>query len=282
MEKESIKNVIKLVKHTGVAMIITVVIVLLFFKGCLPSYTNHGETITVPDVQNQHISQLDGILVARSLRYEVNADSGYAVDQDPLTVIDQFPLPGARVKEDRKVYVTLNAQQPPLVRMPDLIDKSLMISQITLRSYGLLTGEIEQRPDLAFNVVLEQSFDGEIIEPGTMIPKGSTVDLAIGDGFGNREISLQNYGNQPLEDVRVAIYGSGLVIGEINYTQAARTFVTEKDESGNTVQKRVEVSIGYVVRQRPEAGSNLEIGDAVDLWVFQPEAAPEGNSMLDE
>ncbi len=79
------------------------VLLIIYFFAYLPSTTNHCETITVPDIEGRHISELDEILLAKDLRYEVD-DSSYSADYKPLTVLKQYPHAGAKVKEGRRLY----------------------------------------------------------------------------------------------------------------------------------------------------------------------------------
>lgn len=282
MDFEAIKTLKPVFKHLLITVGSGLLIILLFFYGFLPSTTNHGETITVPDVKNQRLEDLEDVLVSRNLRYTVNTDSGYAADQEPLTVIDQFPKANSKVKENRRVYVTLNARKPPLVKMPALIDKSLMISQITLQSFGLKLGKIEYRPDMAANVVLEQWYKGRPIAEGAMIPKGSNIDLYIGDGYGNRYWQMYDYVNQPYEDARVGIVGIGLTIGKIEYVDNPETYIQTVSASGDTITSVINVPIGNIVRQYPPAGRTVRLQDIVDLWIYQPYAAPQEETILDD
>jgi beta-lactam-binding protein with PASTA domain len=282
MNFEVLNSLKPVAKHLLITVGSGVIIVLFFFYGYLPSTTNHGETITVPDVQNQHLNDLEDILVGRNLRYTVNADSGYNADQEPLTVIDQFPKANSQVKENRRIYVTLNARKPPLVKMPDLKDKSLMISQITLQSYGLKLGKIDYRPDMAPNVVLDQLYEGKSISAGTMIPKGAKIDLYIGDGFGNRFWQMYDYTSQPFEDAKVGIVGIGLTLGRIEYVKNPEAVVKSVSAAGDTISSVVNVSRGAIVRQYPLAGRTVRLQDVVDLWIYQPDAAPKEETILEE
>lgn len=278
MDLAALKRLIPLVKHLTIAIGIGVLIIIIFFYWFLPFRTNHGETITVPDVTNQHLTNLDDVLVTRSLRYEVNADSSYNPDQAPLTVIDQFPKAGSKVKENRKIYVTLNAENPPLVKMPNLVDKSLKIAQITLNSYGLKAGKISYKADLALNVVLEQHYRSEPVEEGKLIPKGSTVDLFIGDGNGNRFLSVQNHVNQTLEDTRVALAGMGLKVGTITNVNSPIVMIQD-----DTSTYEITVPIGNIVRQRPAPGVTVRLEDVVDLWIYQPmDSTSHENNILEQ
>lgn len=277
MNTEALKRVLPVMKHLLITVGAGVIIIIVFFNWYLPFTTNHGETITVPDIRNQHVDDLNDILLTRNLRFEVNVDSSYAPNQDPLTVIDQFPLPNAKVKENRKVYITLNALKPPLVKMPQLIDKSLKIAEITLQSYGLKSGNVEYKPDLGLNVVLEQWYNNREVLDGEMIPKGSSIDLFIGDGHGNRNFEMGDYVNRSFSDVRVALAGQGLKIGEINYVKNSGTAVLQEDSTYAIVN----VSLGYVTKHEPSMGTVVKLRDVIDLWVFQPDSIANESSILE-
>ena len=106
------------------------------------------------------LSDMNNFLGKRDFRYEVS-DSGYSSVYPPLTILKQYPKPGAYVKENRKIYLTVKAKEPQKVKMPnDLIDGSLKNAELVLRSYGLKRGEIKYKPDLAANAVLEQWYNG--------------------------------------------------------------------------------------------------------------------------
>ena len=66
--------------------------------------------------------------------------------------------------------------------MPNLVDASIRQAVALLESYGLKPGKNEFRPDPCVNCVLAQLFKGKKIESGTMIPKGSAIDLVLGRG----------------------------------------------------------------------------------------------------
>src|SRR5690606_5035633 len=120
-------------------------------------------------------------------------------------VMKQYPLAGAQVKENRKIFISLNAVNPPNVRMPKLIDSSVKNAQLVLRSFGLELGEITYKPDLAANAVLEQLHKGKPIEEGAYIAKGSKIDLVVGDGKGNTEFTIPNLMGMDLETAQFTI-----------------------------------------------------------------------------
>jgi beta-lactam-binding protein with PASTA domain len=156
------------------------------------------------------------------------------------------------VKENRKIYISLNAANPPSVKMPRLQDGSVKNAIMVLESLGLVLGDIEYVPDLAQNAVLEQHFSGKEIPEGTLIPKGSRIDLIVGDGLGNQVLTVPDVIGMDMEDAEVIIKGSGLKIG------------SKINESGDGQPP------GTVLRQTPSAGSTIRIGEVIDLWIVDP------------
>ena len=221
----------------------------VFFEWYLPSATHFGESITVPDVRGISEEELEEFLSARDLRYEITPDSAFDAEYPILSVVKQYPSPGEQVKRNRKIYLTLNQATPPSIPMPDLVDVSLKNAQLILQSTGLVLGEITYKPDLAQNAVLEQWFNGREIKPGEPVQKGSVINLVAGDGLGNQTFEVPGFMGMPLEDVEFYLIGIGLKAGGIFY---------ERNDT---------LAPGTVVRQRPEEGEEIRLGDLVDLWV---------------
>lgn len=229
--------------------------VLIFFYAYLPSYTNHGETITVPDLEGIHMSDIEDFLVKRNLRYEVN-DSAYTEIYPPLTIIKQFPKAGARVKENRKIFISVNRVNPPTVPVPELVDRSLRNAEAVLKSNELKRGAIQYKPSPFNNLVLEMQVDGKKINEGERIAKGSTIDLVVGDGYARSTFDTPDVIGRELEEGKFVILGSNLQLGLITAV-------------GDT-------SVGKIIiyEQRPIPGSKIKIGDAVDIWI-----APESDTL---
>ena len=118
--------------HLVLAAAVLIVLSVLYFYAYLPHITNHGESITVPSVEGLPITKVEDFLADHDLRYEVN-DSSYSAEYPPLTVLKQYPAAGAKVKENRKIFVSVNRKNPPTVKMPDLIDGSLTNAEAVLR-----------------------------------------------------------------------------------------------------------------------------------------------------
>ena len=253
MAKISTQSRTDLFIHIGIIVSLLLVLFLGFFFVYLPFTTNHGEAITVPDLKKKSVEDLDDFLGDRDLRYEV--DCTFVTNVPPLTIISQYPLPGSKVKEGRKIYVTVVSRTAPLIKMPKLTDMTHRSAQMLLKSVGLEEGNISYVPDMAQNAVLRQLYTGKEILPGQPIAKGTKIDLELGEGLGTAQFETPSGIGMPLDEAKIAIVGAGLKVGQVMEVPA---------EEGQAA--------GSIVRQNPDAGNKVRIGDVIDLWVT-PQAA---------
>jgi eukaryotic-like serine/threonine-protein kinase len=237
-----------LLLHFFLAAGMIILLSVLYFFVYLPNTTNHGETITVPNVEGSSISELERFLVNRNLRYEIN-DSSYSADYPPLTVLKQFPHAGSKVKEGRKIFISINRADPPTVPLPNLIDGSVVNADAVLRSNELKRGRIELVSG-PFNIVKEMKYQGVKLKAGDRVPKGAIIDLVVMDGGTGGKLEIPTFIDLPYDEAAVFISGWNLNIGKI---------ILVGDTTG-----------GVVLKQMPEPGENIKVGDAVDLWIGKP------------
>ncbi|MCF2486843.1 PASTA domain-containing protein [Dyadobacter sp. CY347] len=261
MAKISTQSRTDLFIHIGIIVSLLLVLFLGFFFVYLPFTTNHGEAVTIPDLKKKNVADLEEFLESRDLRYEV--DCTFVANVPPLTIISQYPLPGAKVKEGRKIYVTVSSRTAPLIKMPKLTDMTHRSAQMLLKSVGLEEGNISYVPDMAQNAVLRQMYNGKEILPGQAIPKGSKIDLELGEGLGTAQFEAPSVLGLPLDEAKIALIGAGLKVGQQMEIPA---------EEGQAA--------GTVVRQNPDAGNNVRIGDVIDLWITPQAVESTGNENI--
>ncbi|WP_420575480.1 PASTA domain-containing protein [Ekhidna sp.] len=267
--------------HLGVLIGSSALIVIIVFYVWLPISTNHGETITVPDIKGMTVDELDEFLGKRNLRFEATADSSYSPDHPPLAVLRQVPKPNTKVKENRKIYVTLNAESPPKVRMPKVEDLSLKSAMMVLKSYDLKLGEVKYVADVFFGVVHEAKLNGRTVLEGEKIEKGSVIDLVAGDGYGNTQFQSPNLIGLDQEEAEVAIIGSGLKIGKIEITDKALAGFAALDSAGNDILEYRSIAPGTVQQQYPRPERSVKIGDPIDIWIYKPDSVSNTATILD-
>lgn len=253
MTKISTSSKSDLLIHIGIIAALLLTLFLGFFLVYLPFSTNHGETITVPELSTMSLDEVGNLLEDRDLRYEVS-DCTFVAGAEPLTVQAQYPKAGAKVKEGRKIYLTIVKRVAPSVPMPKLTDLTFRSAELSLKSVGLVLGEKIYKPDLAKNAVLRQFYNGKEISPGAPVPKGAKIDLEIGDGLGNTSFSVPDVVGMPIDEAINVILGSNLRVG---------TKIAVDDPNKE---------VGTVVKQRPEArsGERIRVGETIDLWVVGP------------
>lgn len=168
----------------GQAFLAVIIIAVLsyFFIHWLTFTTDHGHEITVPNLAKLTEEQVEEKLDELNLDYVLLDSVDYNSDFPKYSVVEQDPLPGAKVKEGRKVYIKINASGFSSVRIPDLIQKTYREASPTLKALGLEEGTITYIANLGKDMVLEMRCKGRNLKVGDHVLKASKIDLVLGDG----------------------------------------------------------------------------------------------------
>lgn len=145
-------------------------------------YTNHGQEIEVPNVKKLAISQAADLLEQYNLKYVIIDSVEYRSNIPKGAIVEQEPFSGSKVKEDRKIYLKINASGYAEVVLPNLVQKTYRQVLPTLRGLGLDEGKIIYVPNIAKDMVLELRYKDRILKPGDKVLKTSKIDLVLGDG----------------------------------------------------------------------------------------------------
>lgn len=234
-----------------------------YFYIYLPNTTNHGEEVTVPNLTGLNIVQLEAILAPFNLRYEVG-DSSYSASHPPLTVLQQFPKPGHKVKENRKIYVSINRSTTPTLPVPNLLETgggSLANAKAVLKSNELIPGKIIYQHSPFRDLIIEMRWNGRIIQPGSRVPKGSVIDLVVGDGGSPKNFVMGNFIGIPYQNALLRLETQSLHLGNVQIPADVDTIGI----------------VCFVLKQFPAAGDSVSIGDPIDLWI-----GPKGYKLEDE
>ena len=236
--------------NLGVILILIVIIfvsVLIFLK----KFTHHGETLTVPDFKGYSIGEVQEKCKEKSLRFRV-IDSVFMPKVEYFTVVEQTPEPLSKVKVNRMIYLTISSDDPPKVKLPNVIDVSLRQATVMLQNEGLEVGDLKYVPDIAQNVVLRVEKAGRIIKPGSIIKKGVKVNLVLGDGLSSEKVQVPELYGRSLEEAMFVLSGVGLNIGSIDYN----AFV--KDSTKAIIWKQ---------NPLPNPGNVIARGEVVDVYL---------------
>jgi len=256
-------------KNLLLALAITIIVimsVMIFLR----IYTHHGQAISVPDLTGLTTSEVEDVLAARKLRFEIT-DSIFSLDVPKGTVVKQNPDPNSKVKVNRRIFLTMNAVNPERVEMPMLVGLSLRKARIDLENHGLVLGQISYQPDYAVNSVLQQMHKGSVITEGTMINKGSVIDLILGMGLSNETTLVPDVLGFDLRSAREKINDRYLNVGAVTYD--------------NSVMTDVDSLTAFVWRQYPEVKGRerLNMGMEVDLWLtIDSTLLPQADTALND
>jgi eukaryotic-like serine/threonine-protein kinase len=144
--------------------------------------TDHGNEIEVPDLRRLSEQQAEEKLDALNLDYVILDSVDFKKDFPKHSVVEQDPIAGSKVKEDRKIYLKINSSGFTTVRIPNLIEKTYRQAVPTLKALGLEEGTITYKPYLGRDMVLEMRLNGKKLNPGDKVFKSSKIDLVLGDG----------------------------------------------------------------------------------------------------
>ncbi len=169
------------VKQILIAILI-VCVTLFLFMYWISFTTNHGEEIIVPNLSKMTLEQAESKLDELNLDYELLDTVDYNADYPKLSVVQQDPDPGAKVKQNRVIYIKINSSSYSKVRVPDLIQKTYRQAVPTLLALGLEVGDTTYIPNLAKNMVLEMKINGQPIKAGLQVLKMTKISLVLGDG----------------------------------------------------------------------------------------------------
>jgi len=162
---------------------VVAILVLVFFTlKWLKITTNHGDFETVPELKGKSVDVAKIDLEDNNLVMQVQDSANYNPKYPKYSVIDQNPESGAKVKENRKIYLTLNPSGYRKVLVPNLKERTFRQAKPTLQALGFKIGNITYLDNIAKNQVLDVKFEGKSIKEGTKLPKTSKIDLVLGNG----------------------------------------------------------------------------------------------------
>ena len=172
-------------------------------------YTNHDSVlIEVADLSGLSADDALNVLAEADLEGEVT-DTVYKDGVEKLSVINQNPIAGMKVKPGRKVYLVININTIPMVKVPDLANKtSLSQARNILIRKHLKIGKITEQISLSVRTendqpVLAQYYPGTTnpIKPETEVERNSEIDLVVGVyGFGDSDsMHVQDFVDSDIE-----------------------------------------------------------------------------------
>lgn len=171
----------------GLALLVIVFLVFVVLQW-LSSTTNHSEFVEVPDFSKMSVMEMRKAVEEADLRYEVLDSANFNPDYPRFSIIEQDPVAGNKVKEDRKIYFTVNPSGYKKVTLPNVIQVTQRNAASMLRAVGLDVQRVTYIDQIGKDMVYYIKYKGKQVSPGEKLPKTSKVELVCGNGrIGERE-----------------------------------------------------------------------------------------------
>ncbi|MFT5847610.1 MAG: beta-lactam-binding protein with PASTA domain [Psychroserpens sp.] len=168
-------------KQLGLAVIALIIIVILVMQ-FLKSTTNHGEFIKVPELKGKSLATVEIELNDNDLVMEIQDSANYNPKYPKFSVIEQYPTAGSQVKENRKIYLTLNPSGYRKVSVPNIVRRTFRQAKPTLETLGFEVGKVTYIDDIGLEEVIAIHYKGKTVKAGDMLPLTSKIDVVLGNG----------------------------------------------------------------------------------------------------
>ena len=234
-----------------VLAVIIVIVLLIVLKVMLSVLGGHYRPVrTVPDFVNMTYDQAVA-LATDSLMVLVVDDSIYDLQMRRNGVFSQSPDPGTKVKQGRRIHVTVNSRAPYKVSMPSVVGLSMHQAKTLLVNSGLKLGRLIYVSDIATNNVMGQQIGGREVSPGVSLKCGTTVDLVVGRNSSDGSTYVPDLKGRSCGKAVDLINDECLNVGKVKYDRSVRGYAD---------------SLAAVVySQTPEAGRLCPMGTTVSI-----------------
>lgn len=228
----------------------------------MPSYTRHDVSISVPNVESVPFDTAKTRLENHNLqvqrqvgRYNPN------VAQD--VVVDQTPLPNSKVKPGRRVYLTVNSGEIPMVSIPDLNGMSVREAKNRISSLGLAVGSVREDPIPSpyANTITKQE-----PMPGDSLQEGKTISLWYSTGLGDQNVQIPSVVGETVATARQRLLQQQLRSVVVDTTSG-----DGEEASRETDRPAIPETELYVREQGRSPGTSVRAGTEIRLFTTTDE-----------
>ncbi len=232
----------------------TLILLVLLVNLCLMIYTRHGKTFETPSFAGLSFTEAQQLAHREDLRVEVS-DSIFLPYKKPGSVIEQNPKPKVRVKNNRTIFLTLNAITAKKARVPDVVGISLRQAKATLEMQGFEVGRLSFAPDMASSNVLKQLYRGRDLQPDEELTVGTKIDLVLGKSRESERTALPQLKGLSLSSAKGNIIEASLNVGRVRY-----------DESVQDMTDSLEAKV-YLQQPAAADDASVEVGSSVNIFL---------------
>lgn len=239
----------------GVLFVLCFSVYLVVDAVIMPSYTRHDVSTRVPDVEALPYKEAETQLQDRDLqverqvgRYNPNVDTGI--------VVDQTPLPSSKVKPGRRVYLTVNAGEIPMVQIPDLNGMSVREAKNRISSLNLEVGRVQEDP---IPSPYAQTITEQEPPPGDSLQEGQAVHLWYSSGLGDSQVAVPNVVGERVETARDLLLEREL--RHVVVDTSTSSDASSQDDGSDASESEL-----FVLRQGHTPGSSVPAGTEIRLF----------------
>lgn len=240
----------------AVLLLVGILLAVTLNSAIMPSVTRHNEYVSVPNVINYTYEDAESALELAGLEVE-QVMRRYSPDAPRDAVVDQNPVPSARVKPGRRVYLTVNSGRQAMVRVPRLTDLSTREATSRLSAIGLRAGEL--RPD-SIPSQYANTITRQLPQAGDSLAEGGEVRLWYSTGFGSESVMIPDVTGMTVSEAASVLLGSRLryvVLGEEGVDDPSATVQRQSREPGTRVREGFEIRL-FVGEDTADEGERIE------------------------
>lgn len=153
----------------------------------LDFYTQHGESVEIPDVRGITISEAEPLFARMSLSCQV-IDSTFNSSLPAGSIIETIPSAGSKVKKGRRVFFRVNSIEAQLTPLPNVNDISQREARAMLRSMGFENLSVRLVPGQFRDLAIGLEINGREMKAGEKVPLNTPIVLLVSSGNGEADI----------------------------------------------------------------------------------------------
>ena len=204
----------KIIKFLIAFGIVSLAIIIIFDWFIMPSYVRQDKTLIVTDITGKNLNR--ALIELETEGYKgVVYDTVYTADVTPQTVVDQYPVAGAKVKPGRTIRLKISRSEK-LIIVPNLVGQSRRSVEIALQQIGLRIDTVytEFNPDYPKGTVAWQ-----FPKSGDHIKKGMGLQITVSQGLPPDFFQVPQLFGMSMQNAKDLLTKARLKVGKISYQQ---------------------------------------------------------------
>ncbi len=229
----------------------------------LKCYTNHGESIEVPQITG--LNYREALRTARSSNLDIAiTDSLYLEGKAPGEVLSQNPKAKSQVKEGRTIYVTIVKSSADMVILPNLAsndDYEMYARQCarlnvkTRVSARVPSSKLE--PNVILAVIQRADTITHLLRRGHKVEMGTILDFVVTEAV-SADLTVPEFTCLTFDEAKFLLGNSPLTLGQIikdgTVTDAASAYIWKQQPAPSTTGIVPGQTIDLYLTQQPPQG----------------------------